>query len=78
MFNPLLGDLSEKSDHEIEKQIQNIEQKYFQTKDKNIRDQMIIIRNTLKEEISYRRLAKYQKDQIESGKNLDGLINITK
>jgi hypothetical protein len=79
-MHPILGDLSEFTDPELEKRIAKLSSAYFMTQDEGVRHQMILILDDYKLELESRRAAQRQKqqDQRKDGDNgLDSLINIS-
>ena len=80
MFNPLLGNIEDYSDSEIEDKISELGRKYFLSNNPDVKRQISVVMNTFKEE-SIIRAAKQklnQQENTETGENgLDNLINIS-
>ena len=78
-FSPLITDLSNYSNTELERRIVDIQNKYFQTHNMQVRDQIITTLNIYKEELSTRQMiaAQRQREQQDGKSDLDGLINIS-
>ena len=76
-MHPLVGDLSELKDAEIENKIQELTKKYFMSYNIDLRMQVAAVLEMYQEELSVRR-AKLWKTQMEnnSNKGLDKLINV--
>ena len=81
MFNPLLPSLSDLTISQLEDRVVDLQRKYFQTSNPNLKQQIVVNLNTFKEEISYRRGLERQRQQEEMNKDgdngLDNLINIS-
>ena len=75
-MHPLVGDLSNLKDSELETKINELSKKYFATYNVDVREQMVMILDTYKEELSNRRRAEYEKMMKSRDKNLDKLINV--
>ena len=75
-MHPLSGDLSQLKDSEIETKINELSKKYFATYNVDVREQMIMLLDTYKEELNNRRRAEYEKMVNSRDKNLDKLINV--
>lgn len=75
-MHPLVGDLSSLKDSELEAKINELTKKYFATYNVDVREQMVMILDTYKEELSNRRRAEYEKMMQSRDKNLDKLINV--
>jgi hypothetical protein len=79
-MHPILGDLSEFTESELEKRIAKLSSAYFMTQDEGVRHQMILVLDDYKLELEGRRARQRQrqKDQRKDGDNdLDSLINIS-
>lgn len=76
-MHPLVGDLSDVKDGELETKIQELTKKYFMTYNVDLRMQVAAVLDMYKEELDARR-SKQWKTQMEnnSNKGLDKLINI--
>jgi len=81
VFNPLLPSLSDLTISQLEDRVVDLQRKYFQTSNPNLKQQIVVNLNTFKEEISYRRGLERQRQQEEMNKDgdngLDNLINIS-
>lgn len=75
-MHPLIGDLSNLKDSELEAKINELSKKYFATYNVDVREQMVMVLDTYKEELSNRRRAEYEKMMKSRDKNLDKLINV--
>ena len=75
-MHPLVGDLSQLKDAELEAKINELSKKYFATFNVDVREQMVMVLDTYKEELSNRRRAEYEKMIKSRDKNLDKLINV--
>ena len=75
-MHPLVGDLSNLKDSELETKINELSKKYFATYNVDVREQMVMILDTYKEELSNRRRAEYEKMMQSRDKGLDKLINV--
>jgi hypothetical protein len=79
-MHPLLGNLLEFTDNEIEKRIAKLSSAYFMTQDEGVRHQMILLLDDYKLELENRRFAQRKKQQDhrkDGGNDLDSLINIS-
>lgn len=77
-MHPNLHDLHELTDPQIEERLVTLNRYYFITDNPDVRQQMILVMDTLKVELEERRLAAKRKQQEESDENgLDGLINVS-
>lgn len=75
-MHPLVGDLSSLKDAELETKINELSKKYFSTYNVDIRQQIVMVLDTYKEELNNRRQAEYEKMMKSRDKNLDKLINV--
>lgn len=78
-MHPLINNLEDLSDNEVEEKIFLLQRRFFQTSNPEVQSQIHLILNTYKDEMQSRRAiaAQRQKDQ-ENGENgLDSLINIS-
>ena len=75
-MHPLVGDLSQLKDSELENKINELSKKYFSTPNVDVRAQIVLVLDTYKEELSNRRRAEYEKMMQSRDKNLDKLINV--
>lgn len=75
-MHPLVGDLSQLKDGEIETKINELSKKYFSTYNVDVRQQIVMVLDTYKEELNNRRQQEYEKMVQSRDKNLDKLINV--
>ena len=75
-MHPLINNLSEMKDAELEEKISELGKKYFMTNNFSLREQISSILETYKEEIATRRRNEWNKIQENREKGLDKLINI--
>jgi hypothetical protein len=76
-MHPLVGDLSNIKDAELDSKINELTRKYFMTPNSGVKAQMASILDTYKEELSKRKSAEYNKMMDNRDKGLDKLINIS-
>jgi hypothetical protein len=74
-MHPLMEDLSEIKDAELETKISSLTQKYFMTHNPEVRQQMIMVLDSLNQEMSKRRQAALAK--IMANKDLDKLVKVS-
>ena len=79
MFSPLISDLSEYTNVQLEARITDLQGKYFKTHNPQVQSQIATTLNIYKEELSTRQAiaAQRQKEQQDGDSGLDGLINIS-
>ena len=78
MFNPLVDDLSQLQDSEIENKISELSRKYFQARNPDLQRQIAVILEMYKQETLIRReKARLQQNQENGEEGLDNLINIS-
>ena len=75
MFNPLLNAAS-LSDSDLEKKIQELGHKYFQTNNGDVKVQIMNFLNIYKQELGDRRARAWEKQFQKDKKGLDKLINV--
>jgi hypothetical protein len=75
-MHPLVENLSHLKDSEVEQKISNLTGKYFAASNPAVRQQIIMILETYKEEQGRRQRAAYEKMMQSRDKGLDKLINI--
>jgi len=75
-MHPLINNLSEMKDAEIEAKIADLSKKYFMTQNFGVQQQISVVLETYKEEISNRRRDEWQRMVENRDKGLDKLINI--
>jgi hypothetical protein len=78
-MHPLINNLAELSDNDVEEKIFLLQRRFFQTSNPEVQSQMQLILNTYKDELQSRRAiaAQRQKDQDNGESGLDNLINIS-
>lgn len=76
-MHPLIGDLAGLKDAEIEEKIQSLTKRYFQTFNQEVRNQIVSMLDTYKEESSKRQQAALARMMDNRDKGLDKLINIS-
>jgi hypothetical protein len=74
---PLAGNLSEIKDGDLENKIFDLSKKYFQTPNMDVRNQIGMLLETYKEELSKRRRESLEKMMSNRDKKLDNLINVS-
>lgn len=81
MINPLIDNLSEYTEAQLEEKIIDLQRKYFQTRNMQLQSQIANILEIYKNEIQVRRAleAQRQREQLENDgeEGLDNLINIS-
>jgi hypothetical protein len=75
-MHPLLSDLSGLKDAELEQKIFDLGRKYFMTNNIEVRQQMSMVLDGLKSELSRRRQAALDKMMNSKDKTLDNLIKV--
>jgi ribosomal protein L29 len=76
MFNPLVDDMSELTDNQVEEKVNDLSKKYFQTRNMQVRDQIASVYEMYKLEAQSRRAKAYQRQADNNDNDLDNLINI--
>jgi hypothetical protein len=77
MFHPLITDLQSLSDAQVEDKISNLQRKYFQTYNLDLKNQISMTLDMYKEELKHRRFLAVQKFKEQNSNNdLDNLINV--
>lgn len=76
MIHPLIGDLSELKDSEIEQKITELTKKYFMMNNESVRYQLTLVLDTYKEELAIRRQNAWQTAVESHHKDLDNLIHV--
>jgi len=80
MINPLIDNLSHYTDTQLESNIQDLQRKYFLTRNPGLKDQIANILAVYREELYCRRvIADNQQNESSNidGKDLDSLIKIS-
>lgn len=75
-MHPLAGDMSQFKDNELEEKINSLTRKYFMTYNMEVRQQMSMLLETYKTELSKRRQIALDKLMQKSEKNLDKLVKV--
>jgi len=75
-MHPLAGDMSQFKDNELEEKINSLTRKYFMTYNVEVRQQMSMLLETYKTELSKRRQIALDKLMQKSEKNLDKLVKV--
>ena len=76
-MHPLVDNLENIKDGEIENKINDLTRKYFMTRNPGVQAQIASVLDTYKEEMNKRRGAEYNKMMNNRDKGLDKLINIS-
>jgi hypothetical protein len=76
MFNPLI-DVTQYTDIQLESKIIELQRKYFQSHNPQLKQQIAVSMDTFKTELYARRAAAAKKQQENGGNDLDSLINIS-
>jgi hypothetical protein len=76
-MHPLVNDFSHLKDSEVENKIGELTRKYFMTHNVEIRNQIVMLLETYKEEAGNRRRAALEKLMENRDKSLDKLINVS-
>jgi len=76
-MHPLVDDLSNLKDVELESKIQDLSKKYWQARNPHLANQIILLLDIYKEELAARRLKSYQAQFQNRDKELDKLINVS-
>lgn len=75
-MHPLLGNLNNLKDAELEQKIFDLSKKYFMTSNIEVRSQMVMVLDGLKEEMNKRRQAQLANMMANRDKTLDKLIKV--
>ena len=76
-MHPLLTNLKELKDAELEVKIQDLSKKYFMTANAQVQEQIVMLLDSFKEELMNRRRTEWDRASGLSEKGLDKLINIS-
>jgi len=77
MFNPLITNLADLTDDQLQKKIEDLQSKYFSAPTQNLKDQLVGYLEIYQNEVLERQMAKYQKEKESEDDTLfDELINI--
>jgi hypothetical protein len=81
MINPLIDSLSDLTDVQLESKVMELQRKYFQSHNQQVKSQIVNILEIYKNELAVRRSISAQRqreqDQNNDGNDLDSLINIS-
>ena len=78
MFNPLLDNFDDLTDSEIENKISELSRKYFISRNPQVQQQISVILDMFKQELSSRIARARLQEQEQNGENgLDNLINVS-
>jgi hypothetical protein len=75
-MHPLLDNLSNLKDAELEQKIFDLSKKYFMTSNTEVKGQMVMVLDGLKEEMNKRRQAQLATLMANRDKTLDKLIKV--
>lgn len=75
-MHPLVENLSNFKDNELEVKISDLTRKYFMSHNPGVQYQIAAVLDTYKEELANRRQREYEKMMNNRDKGLDKLINI--
>jgi len=75
-MHPLVNDLQEMKDSEIDAKINDLTQKYFMTRNPGLQAQMVSVLETYREEQRKRQRLALEKMMANRDKSLDKLINV--
>ncbi len=75
-MHPLVEDLNHLKDSELENRINDLTRKYFSTHNFDVQQQIIMILETYKSELSRRQQVAYEKMMQSRNKDLDKLIKV--
>lgn len=76
-MHPLVENLAGLKDNEIESKIQELSRRYFQASNPTIRNQIVLLLDSYKEELSSRRAKNWQEQYQKRDTDLDSLINVS-
>lgn len=76
-MHPLLSSLSNLSDNELEQKLSEVNKRYWQTSNPEVREQVIMIIESYKLELDSRRIKQKIDSQQNGNSGLDNLINIS-
>jgi glutamate synthase domain-containing protein 3 len=75
-MHPLVHDLDKLKDAELENKINELTKKYFSTHNFDVQQQIIMVLESYKEELSKRQRSAYEKMMNSRNKDLDKLIKV--
>lgn len=76
-MHPLIEDFSSLKNQDLENKINDLTNKYFLTKNMYVREQIVNLLNTYKEELYNRQQRELEKAMNTRDQDLDNLINIS-
>ncbi len=76
-MHPLMDDLGQLKDTELENKIQELSRKYFQTSNPTIQHQITVFLDMYRSELQVRRAKLWQEQYQKRDTDLDSLINIS-
>jgi hypothetical protein len=76
-MHPLLGSLNTLSDNELEQKLSEVNKRYWQTSNFEVREQIIMVIESYKLELESRRIKQRVDAQQNGNSDLDNLINIS-
>lgn len=76
-MHPLLGSLDKLSDNELEQKLTDVNKRYWQTSNPEVREQIIMVIESYKLELESRRIKQKIDSQQNGNSGLDNLINIS-
>jgi len=76
-MHPLLGSLEKMSDNELEQKLSDVNKRYWQTSNFEVREQIIMVIDAYKLELESRRIKQRIESQQNGNSGLDNLINIS-
>lgn len=76
MFNPLVNSLNDLTNTQVDEKLQELQRKYFQTQNPQLKVQIQNLLEMYKIEKETRTAKELMKTQESDNNNLDGLINI--
>lgn len=75
-MHPLVDDLSNLKDNELEQKLQDLGRKYWQSRNPDVQYQISTLIEVYRAELQTRRLKSYEAQFQNRDKNLDKLINV--
>jgi hypothetical protein len=75
-MHPLAGDMTQFKDSELEEKISSLTNKYFMTRNVEVRHQMSMLLETYRSELSKRRAQALESLMKKTEKNLDKLVKV--
>jgi hypothetical protein len=76
-MHPLINDLSSIKDSELDTKINDLTRKYFVTSNFELRQQIVMVLESYKEELGNRKRIEYENMMKSRDKGLDKLINVS-